>query len=90
MWYLGGVTFALRETLWALSDVASELGLTPEQGSLKDIVLETMMREPKYWQAYYLDAEQLHFDLQFSLSDRVRYYWSMPEVAQSCTQNRQR
>ncbi len=81
-----GVTFALRETLWALSDVAAELGLTPGQGSLKDIVLETMLHEPKYWKAYYLDPDQLHFDLQFSLSDRVRYYWSMPEVAQACAQ----
>ena len=81
-----GLTFALRETLWALSDVASELGLTPEQGSLKDIVLETMVRESKYWKAYYLDPDRLHFDLQFSLSDRVRYYWSMPEVAQACAQ----
>ncbi|MEP6883122.1 MAG: D-tagatose-bisphosphate aldolase, class II, non-catalytic subunit [Gammaproteobacteria bacterium] len=81
-----GVTFALRETLWALADIAAEMGLTPQAGSLKDIVLETMLREPKYWKAYYLDPDQLHFDLQFSLSDRVRYYWSMPEVAQSCTQ----
>ena len=81
-----GVTFALRETLWALSDVAAELGLTPEEGSLKDIVLETMLREPKYWQAYYLDPERRHFDVQFSLSDRIRYYWSTPEVSKACTQ----
>lgn len=81
-----GVTFALREGLWALSDVAAELGLTPQEGSLKDIMLETMLGEPKYWQAYYLDPDSLHFDLQFSLSDRIRYYWSMPEVGKACVQ----
>jgi D-tagatose-1,6-bisphosphate aldolase subunit GatZ/KbaZ len=79
-----GLTFALREALWGLSDIATELDITP-QGSLKDAVLDAMTREPKYWKAYYVDAERRHFDLQFSLSDRVRYYWSMPEVTQACT-----
>ena len=79
------MTFALREAFWALSDIAMELDLMPAgSGSLKDVVLEAMQREPKYWQAYYLDPEQRHFDLQFSLSDRIRYYWAMPEVASAC------
>ena len=82
-----GVTFALREAFWALSDIAMELGAIPDDsGSLKDVVLESMQREPKYWQAYYLDPEQQHFDLQFSLSDRLRYYWTVPEVARACAQ----
>jgi D-tagatose-1,6-bisphosphate aldolase subunit GatZ/KbaZ len=79
-------TFALREALWALSDVAMELDLMPSSsGSLKDVVLEAMQREPRYWQDYYLDAEHQHFDLQFSLSDRIRYYWTVPEVVRACT-----
>jgi D-tagatose-1,6-bisphosphate aldolase subunit GatZ/KbaZ len=79
------LTFALREAFWALSDIAMELDLVPEgSGSLKDVVLEAMQREPKYWQAYYVDPEQQHFDLQFSLSDRIRYYWAAPEVARAC------
>ena len=78
------VTFALRETLWALSDIAMELDLVPEsEGSLKDVVLEAMRREPKYWQAYYQDGAHQHFDLQFSLSDRIRYYWTGPKVARA-------
>jgi D-tagatose-1,6-bisphosphate aldolase subunit GatZ/KbaZ len=76
-------TFALREALWALSDIAMELDLTP-QGSLKDTVLEEMRREPKYWKSYYLDQGGQHFDLQFSLSDRIRYYWTVPAVARAC------
>lgn len=78
-----GATFALREMLWALSDIASEMGLQGER-SLKSRVLEAMHQDPTYWQAYYADAQHLEFDLQFSLSDRIRYYWSKPAVMQAC------
>jgi D-tagatose-1,6-bisphosphate aldolase subunit GatZ/KbaZ len=79
-----GVTFALREALWALSDIAMELDIMPE-ASLKDTMLEVMSRDPRYWKAYYTDAARRQFDLQFSLSDRIRYYWSTPEATQACT-----
>ncbi len=79
-----GLTFALREVFWALSDMASELDLMPE-GSLKETVLGEMQRHPRYWKSYYTNPEQQAFDLQFSLSDRSRYYWSTPVVEQACT-----
>jgi len=77
-----GVTFALREALWALSDIALELGLMPE-GSLKDSMLAEMARDPHYWQSYYVNPERRDFDLQFSLSDRIRYYWTATPVERS-------
>jgi D-tagatose-1,6-bisphosphate aldolase subunit GatZ/KbaZ len=80
-----GATFALREMLWALSDIASEMNLMTHQ-SLKDAVLDSMKRDPRHWKAYYADAEREHFDLQFSLSDRIRYYWTTPEVSGVCAQ----
>ncbi|MDB6083473.1 MAG: D-tagatose-bisphosphate aldolase, class non-catalytic subunit [Gammaproteobacteria bacterium] len=80
-----GVTFALREAIWALSDIAVELHLMPE-GSLKDTMLEEMKREPRYWNSYFTDPELENFDLQFSLSDRIRYYWPAPVVERACTQ----
>ncbi len=80
-----GLTFALREVFWALSDIAAELGLMPE-GSLKATLLGEMKRNPRYWKAYYRDPEQHEFDLQFSLSDRIRYYWSTPVVERACAQ----
>jgi D-tagatose-1,6-bisphosphate aldolase subunit GatZ/KbaZ len=80
-----GVTFALREVIWALSDIALELRLMPE-ASLKDTMLEEMKRDPRYWRAYYVDPERREFDLQFSLSDRIRYYWNTPVVERACTQ----
>ncbi|HME37537.1 MAG TPA: D-tagatose-bisphosphate aldolase, class II, non-catalytic subunit [Steroidobacteraceae bacterium] len=78
-----GVTFALREALWALSDIALEMDLMPD-ATLKDAMIEEMRREPRYWSAYYLDCERQDFDIQFSLSDRIRYYWNAPAVERVC------
>jgi D-tagatose-1,6-bisphosphate aldolase subunit GatZ/KbaZ len=80
-----GVTFALREGFWALSDIAEQLDLMPKE-SLKETMLAQMNRDPRYWSAYYLEAERRQFDLQFSLSDRIRYYWSAPAVERACAQ----
>jgi D-tagatose-1,6-bisphosphate aldolase subunit GatZ/KbaZ len=80
-----GLTFALREVFWALSDIAAELGLTPRI-SVKETLLEEMRRNPRYWKSYYTNPAEQTFDLQFSLSDRSRYYWSTPVVEQACSQ----
>jgi D-tagatose-1,6-bisphosphate aldolase subunit GatZ/KbaZ len=80
-----GVTFALREAFWALSDIGAELDVMPDE-SLKDTMLAEMKRDPRYWSAYYLDPERQDFDLQFSLSDRIRYYWTAPVVERACAQ----
>jgi len=74
-----GVTFALRETLWALVDIERELGIAPAE-PLREVVLGAMQRDPRYWKSYYTDRAAQSFDLQYSLSDRIRYYWNMPEV----------
>lgn len=80
-----GVTFALREAFWALSDIASAMNMMKDC-SLKDALLNAMRRDPRYWKGYYIDAERTHFDLQFSLSDRIRYYWTAPEAVRACTE----
>jgi D-tagatose-1,6-bisphosphate aldolase subunit GatZ/KbaZ len=77
------VTFALRETLWAFSDIARELHRV-EGETLKQIVLGVMKGNPRYWKTYYTDPARQTFDLQYSLSDRIRYYWTVPEVKQAC------
>jgi D-tagatose-1,6-bisphosphate aldolase subunit GatZ/KbaZ len=74
-----GVTFALREALWSLIDIERELGIAPSE-SLRDVVLGAMQRDPRYWKSYYTDCAAQQFDLQYSLSDRIRYYWNVPEV----------
>ena len=50
----------------------------------KGVALRVMRGNPKYWRSYYTDAAHETFDLQYSLSDRIRYYWSVPEVQQAC------
>lgn len=77
------VTFALRETLWALCDIERELGASPS-ASLKDVMMQAMQRDPRHWRAYYTDEKSRPVDLQYSLSDRIRYYWNAPEVSAAC------
>ena len=55
-------------------------------GSLKDTMLSEMKRDPRYWSAYYTDPGRQDFDLQYSLSDRIRYYWNAPVVERACAQ----
>jgi D-tagatose-1,6-bisphosphate aldolase subunit GatZ/KbaZ len=76
-----GLTFAMREALWALDAIDQEITPNPDQAHLRDVVLERMREHPKYWQKYYHTVGQpLTVDLQFSLSDRVRYYWPDPVI----------
>jgi len=74
-----GLTFALRETLWALADIEAEMQVANDSG-FKKTVLDVMRAEPDYWRKYYHDAGRLQFDQQFSLSDRIRYYWPHPRI----------
>jgi D-tagatose-1,6-bisphosphate aldolase subunit GatZ/KbaZ len=74
-----GVTFALRETLFALAAVAQELGF-PQGAALPRTVLGCMQADPRHWRSYYTEPKRHEFDLKYSLSDRIRYYWSVPEV----------
>jgi D-tagatose-1,6-bisphosphate aldolase subunit GatZ/KbaZ len=78
-----GVTFALREALWALADIEHELGAAPPR-PFKQVVLGAMRRDPRHWKSYYTNAAGETFDLQYSLSDRIRYYWAVPEVQAAC------
>jgi len=78
------VTFALREGLWALVEIEAALGAAPQE-SLKEIVLGAMRRDPRHWQPYYTDPAAQTVDLQYSLSDRIRYYWNVPEVRAAAT-----
>lgn len=76
-----GVTYALREALWALDAIACDwLGERAAPG-LRATVLGVMQADPTHWRRYY-DAHgaALSTQLQYSLSDRVRYYWPAAEI----------
>ena len=79
-----GATYALRETLWALAAIARELPGGADEEDLRIIAVETMHGDPRHWRSYYHDATRRSLDLQFSLSDRIRYYWPYPRVQRAC------
>lgn len=71
-----GVTFALREALWALDAIETELVAPGHRARLRALAIERMRAEPGNWQKYYhANGEELGLQLQYSLSDRIRYYW---------------
>jgi len=75
------LTFALREALFALDQIESEL-LGPQRASrLRHTILAAMTADPAHWNRYYSSSGlQLAIDSQYSLSDRIRYYWPQPAV----------
>jgi D-tagatose-1,6-bisphosphate aldolase subunit GatZ/KbaZ len=77
------VTFALREVLWAFDDMAREMH-HKNAVCLKQCVLKAMHANPVHWRSYYTDHTRTEIDLQYSLSDRIRYYWAVPEVRTAC------
>jgi len=79
------LTFAFREAVFALADIERDWLGQRKGVVVSDVrkVLETVMLEkPGHWQRYYHgDADALRVARSFSLSDRIRYYWTQPPVA---------
>ena len=76
-----GLTFALREALWALDAIEREWIETSRQARLREVAIERMREHPGHWRKYYHgEGDALSIDLQYSLSDRIRYYWPDPVI----------
>lgn len=77
------LTFAYREALFGLSQIAIELGLETDTDLIGEA--DTVMREaPADWQKYYHgDRREQRLLRAYSLSDRIRYYWTKPRLAKS-------
>ncbi|MCS4230848.1 tagatose-bisphosphate aldolase noncatalytic subunit [Stenotrophomonas maltophilia] len=76
-----GLTFALREALWALDAIEAEWIDDDHRARLREVTLRRMQESPGYWQRYYHGTGRaLTTDLQYSLSDRIRYYWPDPAI----------
>jgi len=78
------LTFAYREALFGLSQVSRILGLQKDSSSLEDFMVEIMNINKSHWSSYYQTGDTQ--TLLFSLSDRIRYYWDIPEVQQRVDQ----
>ncbi len=76
-----GLTFALREALYGLDQIAAFLDRLPEEETLRAKMESLLLAEPKNWEKYYHgDAEELRLQRHFSYSDRIRYYWPHPQA----------
>jgi D-tagatose-1,6-bisphosphate aldolase subunit GatZ/KbaZ len=76
-----GLTFAMREALWALDRIEREWLGAERSSLLRETVHKAMLANPRFWNKYYLsEGLQLALDQQYSLSDRIRYYWPVPAV----------
>jgi D-tagatose-1,6-bisphosphate aldolase subunit GatZ/KbaZ len=76
-----GLSFALREALWSLAQIESELLPAGRRSELRATVLAAMSADPRHWEKYYASkGAQLALDQQYSLSDRIRYYWPLASV----------
>jgi D-tagatose-1,6-bisphosphate aldolase subunit GatZ/KbaZ len=77
------LTFAFRETVFALSSIEQEW-LGGHKGirtsGVRQALEAAMLANPVHWKAYYSgDEPGLQFARQYSYSDRCRYYW--PEAS---------
>lgn len=75
------LTFAFRQAVFALAHIEEHLFPPPEQSHLMSVIEEVMLKHPQHWKNYY-DGAPLEQALKrkFSLSDRIRYYWSDPSI----------
>lgn len=75
------LTFAMREALYGLDLIASELVPDYAPRALATAMEKQMLAEPRWWEPYYPgDAARQHVWRHYSYSDRIRYYWPYPEA----------
>lgn len=75
------LTFVLREALYALDLIASDL--LPDYGDrpLMRAMEALMLERPGNWSRHYAgDGAETRVLRHYSLSDRIRYYWAAPEA----------
>ncbi|WP_265519367.1 D-tagatose-bisphosphate aldolase, class II, non-catalytic subunit [Nitratireductor luteus] len=76
-----GLTFALREALYGLDAIATELVPEGRDRTLRQVMEAVMLADPSHWGKYYEgDAEVRRRLRHFSYSDRIRYYWPSAEA----------
>lgn len=78
------LTFGLREALYGLDLIASDLLPDYGQRPLYAAMEALMLADPRDWQGHYHGTPQEErLQRHYSLSDRIRYYWNRPEAVQA-------
>ena len=77
-----GLTFALREALYGLDLIASEMVTDYGERSLAHTMERVMLASPGHWHSHYHGSDTSRYlQRHYSYSDRIRYYWSNPTAA---------
>ncbi|MGT2427168.1 D-tagatose-bisphosphate aldolase, class II, non-catalytic subunit [Amnibacterium kyonggiense] len=76
-----GLTFALREGLFALAAIEDQLVPAGERSDLLAVVERVMLDEPDRWRRYYAGTpDEQRIARRFSYSDRMRYSLPDPRI----------
>ena len=76
-----GLTFAMREALFALARIEAELAPGPSESNLIEVIERRMLADPTHWQDYYEgDPLTQRTARRYSYSDRLRYYWADEQI----------
>ena len=76
------LTFALREGLFALAHIEQHCVPAQQQSGLLALCERVMLEQPGYWKKFYAGNDS-SMTRAFSYSDRIRYYWTNPELQQA-------
>ncbi|WP_236147497.1 D-tagatose-bisphosphate aldolase, class II, non-catalytic subunit [Mycolicibacterium sp. CH28] len=75
------LTFAMRESLFALAAIEDDLVAPGARSELRQVVEWRMLAAPEYWERYGAGTPvQQRIARMFSYSDRVRYYWTDAKI----------
>jgi D-tagatose-1,6-bisphosphate aldolase subunit GatZ/KbaZ len=78
------LTFAFREAAFALAMIEERLLPADPNPDLITTLEQVMLARPEHWRRYYHGSQQEQaFKRKYSLSDRIRYYWTDPQVQQA-------
>jgi D-tagatose-1,6-bisphosphate aldolase subunit GatZ/KbaZ len=78
------LTFALREAVWGLERILREWLGDERSPRVRETVLAAMRADSSHWRKHYHgEGHALDLQLEYSLSDRIRYYWPVPRVAEA-------
>lgn len=81
------LTFALRQTLYALAHIEEALPGIEHSSHLRQTMEAIMIQDPLYWRSNdQRTPEELAYIRHFGLRDRIRYYWSHPRARKAVNQ----
>lgn len=74
------LTYAFREAVFALAEMEEEV-VKGETSHIRQVLESEMLNNPVHWEKHYAGTpRQQKHARAYSLSDRIRYYWTAPAV----------